>query len=148
MLKFIHPSTWIVAGPSQSGKTHFTYRILTENVIEPSPNRIIWCYSIYQPLYDVLKSKIPFIEFHKGLDANILNKFKPDDNNLLVIDDLMRESGNGDLVADIFTKGSHHLNLSTIFIVQNIFQKSSLSESVRLIPITWLYLRFREIKRR
>lgn len=123
MLKFSHPSTWIVAGPSQSGKTHFTSRILTESLIEPAPTRIVWAYSIYQPSYEHLKSVLPFIEFHKGLDANILNSFSPDENNLLVIDDLMRESGDGDLVGDIFTRGSHHLNLSTILIVQNIFHK-------------------------
>lgn len=123
MLKFKHPSTWIVAGPSQSGKTHFVSKILTSNLIEPKPDRILYAYSIYQPAYDQLLTHLPFIEFHKGLDVNLLNTFNPNQNNLLIIDDLMRESGDGDLVGDIFTRGSHHLNLSTIFIVQNIFHK-------------------------
>lgn len=123
MIKFHHPSTWIIAGPSQSGKTFFTSRILKESLIEPSPSRIVWCYSIYQHSYDQLKAHIPSIEFHKGFDSNLLNSFQPEINNLLIIDDLMRESGKGDLIADVFTRGSHHLNLSTIFIVQNIFHK-------------------------
>lgn len=123
MLKFIHPSTWVVAGPSQSGKTYFVSKILTSKLIEPFPTRIVVAYSFYQPAYDQLKSHFPFIEFVKGLDKNLINSFSQEQNNLFIIDDLMRESGNNDIVADIFTKGAHHASLSTILIVQNIFHK-------------------------
>lgn len=123
MLRFIHPSTWIVAGPSQSGKTFFVSQLLTSNLFDPPLSRIVYAYSIFQPAYSSLQSSIPSIEFTKDLDQNLINSFQPNETNMLVIDDLMSESGDGKLVIDIFTKGSHHLNLSAIFIVQNIFHK-------------------------
>ena len=49
-VKFKHPFTAILAGPSQAGKTEFIIRLL-ENVndmITPAPNKIIYCYSFWQ----------------------------------------------------------------------------------------------------
>lgn len=40
---------------------------------------------------------------------------------LVIIDDLMRESSSCDAIVDLFTKGSHHKNLSVILISQNLF---------------------------
>ena len=42
---------------------------------------------------------------------------------LLVLNDLMAQSGKGKRIADLFTKESHHRNLSVIYIVQNIFHQ-------------------------
>lgn len=41
---------------------------------------------------------------------------------LVVIDDLMCEAWNNS-ITDLFIKGSHHYNLSVIFIIQNIFHQ-------------------------
>ena len=41
---------------------------------------------------------------------------------IIIIDDLMNEL-KGDVVANLFTKGSHHTNSSIIFIVQNLFSQ-------------------------
>lgn len=125
MISFAHPSTFIIAGPSQCGKTHFVYKVLKFKLISPLPNKIIWVYSMNQPLYDTIKKEIPQVEFIHGLDSSVLDRFSPKSNNLIVLDDLMQELGNSELVANIFTKGSHHLNLSVIYIVQNIFHKGS-----------------------
>lgn len=123
MIQFTHPSTFIISGPSQCGKTFFTYNILKNKMIYPFPDRIIWNYSMAQPLYNEIKEEIPNIEFIKGYDQNILERFSPCINNLLILDDLMQESGNSELLSQIFTRGSHHLSLSVIYIVQNIFHK-------------------------
>ena len=37
--------------------------------------------------------------------------------NLIVLDDLMTQSGGDRRIADLFTKGSHHQNLSVIYVV-------------------------------
>ena len=42
--------------------------------------------------------------------------------NLIVIDDQMIEAGKDNRIVNLFTKGSHHRNLSVIYIVQNLFQ--------------------------
>ena len=41
--------------------------------------------------------------------------------NLIVLDDLMTQSGEDKRIGDLFSKGNHHRNLSVIYIVQNIF---------------------------
>lgn len=44
-----------------------------------------------------------------------------DEPKLIVVDDMMRETN--DSVVDLFTKGSHHRNLSVFFITQNLFHQ-------------------------
>jgi len=50
---------------------------------------------------------------------------------LLILDDLMRESS-CDVILDLFTKGSHHKNISIIFITQNIFHKGKSQRDISL----------------
>lgn len=56
---------------------------------------------------------------------------------LVVIDDLMTELGNDRRLANLFTKGSHHLSISVIFIVQNIFHQA---QQMRTISLNSHYL--------
>lgn len=49
---------------------------------------------------------------------------------LLIIDDLMRET-NSDVV-DLFTKGSHHFNISVIYVTQNIFNQGKGRRTISL----------------
>ncbi|GFY22117.1 uncharacterized protein TNCV_3297611 [Trichonephila clavipes] len=84
-------------------------------MIYPFPSNIIWCYGAYQALYREMRG----IEFYEGLppDINSLS------NALIVIDDLMSELSGDSKLTKLFTKGSHHRNLSAIFVVQNVFFK-------------------------
>ena len=109
------PFTCIVAGPSGCGKTELTLRFV-ENIhsmVHPMPARVVWCFGIYQKKFDSFRK---FVEFHEGLPSTI-DSIKP--NTLLIIDDLMAEAG--DQVMSIFTKGSHHKNISCFFLTQNLY---------------------------
>ena len=50
--RFIHPFTAIIAGPSSSGKSIFCMRLIrnAQECIAPPPERIVYCYSIYQTI--------------------------------------------------------------------------------------------------
>ena len=63
--RFMHPFTAIIAGPSQSGKSMFCMRLIrnARECIAPPPERIVYCYSVYQPLFD----QYPNVEFVEGL---------------------------------------------------------------------------------
>ena len=50
--------------------------------------------------------------------------------NLLIIDDLMHEMN--EVVAKLFTKGSHHRNTSVLLLTQNIFHQNKHSRTVSL----------------
>ena len=125
-LKLKHPFTCIVAGPSGSGKTVFTTRLIenSKTLIEPAPDRILWCYGIYQTFFNDLKN----VEFHEGLPN--LDNFDGKQRTLLILDDLMHETD--DRVSQIFTRVSHHKNVSVLYLTQNLFYGSKQNRTMNL----------------
>ena len=109
-----------------SGKTFFLVELLkgTRTYLQPSPQRIIWLYKRWQPLYDVIKNTIlPRVEFIKGIPLNL----EKDDflntrvRNLIVLDDLATDASKDSRITDLFSEGSHHRNLSVIALKQNLY---------------------------
>ncbi|XP_033741828.1 uncharacterized protein LOC117328408 [Pecten maximus] len=123
---FIHPFTANVSGPTSCGKTYFV-KLLLQNCltkIKPAPQRIIWLYKRWQPLYDVIKATvIPKVEFIKGipLDLDQDSFLNPRIRNLVILDDLMSTASKDPRINELFTEGSHHRNLSVIAINQNLY---------------------------
>jgi GTPase SAR1 family protein len=112
-----HPFTAVVSGPTGCGKTMFIFRLIEnlKEMITPTPTKIVYCYGEYQSLFD----NYPQIEFHDGLPDVAMFDGAP---TLLILDDLMGEAD--DVVTKLFTKVSHHRNVSVIYLTQNIFYKS------------------------
>ena len=121
-----HPFTAILAGPTGCGKTQFTFRFINQvsNMMTPAPLKIIYCYGEYQNLF----SQYPNVEFNQGLPD--VTQFDGRQPVLLILDDLMSESG--DDVDKIFTKFSHHRNISVIYLSQNLFYKSNQNRTMSL----------------
>ena len=113
-----HPFTCIVSGPSGCGKSSLVKDLITTNAIEPTPTRIVWLYAEDQPLY---RSGLGKVTFHQGLPGDLDTMFNPSTRNLLVIDDLMTEAHSDQRMTRLFSVGSHHRNLSIIFIIHNLF---------------------------
>jgi hypothetical protein len=108
----------MIAGPTGCGKSVFTFKLISEaqELITPPPQKIIYCYGEYQPMF----ANYPQVVFHEGLPDN--SEFDGKLRTLLILDDLMSEAGDG--VSNIFTKISRHRNVSVIFLTQNLFFKS------------------------
>ena len=51
---------------------------------------------------------------------------------VVVLDDLMTQTGGDKRISDISTKGSHHRNLSVIYMAQNIFHQGRGTSSITL----------------
>lgn len=118
---FKHPFTMVVSGPSGCGKTEFVKTLLYNRHImfDEHYGDIIWHYSVYQKSYDEIKLIAPEIKFVQGLPSS--EEYSTNtEPKLLIFDDLMKETS-GDIVGTLFTKGSHHNNLSVIYIIQNLF---------------------------
>jgi len=64
-----------------------------------------------------------------------LQDFDSSEPVLLVIDDLMNETDES--ITNLFTKGSHHRNISVLFLIQNLFHKN---RHVRTISLNSLYM--------
>ena len=77
---------------------------------------------------------IPAIEFVKGIPESLENDFylDVDIRNLIVIDDQMIEAGKDNRIVTLLTKGSHHRNLSVIYIVQNLYQQGKGNRTITL----------------
>lgn len=126
MLALRHPFTATVAGPTGCGKTQFTFRLIenASQMISPAPRKIYYCYGEYQTIF----AKYPHVIFNEGLPD--VSNFDGKDPVLLVIDDLMQETNH--TVANIFTKVSHHRNVSVLYLTQNLFPKNKFARTISL----------------
>lgn len=117
-LRFKHPFTCIVSGPTKAGKTTFVRQVIknAKSFIDPPPKQIWWFYAEEQKFYEDFKSEVIFI---KGTPDVSLVRENTQEPQLIIIDDLMHETNSEVL----FTRGCHHWNISVINIVQNIFYK-------------------------
>ena len=133
-MTFKHPFSMVVSGPSGSGKSVWTKKLLLSSLIQPSPERIIWCYGQWQPLYDNIRKRIPRIEFVNGIPDHLNDQHYIDvsKRNVLVFDDLMTEAKCDQRIADLFTKGSHHRNISVVYLTQNLFPQGKACRDIIL----------------
>jgi len=94
-------------------------------MIKPPPERIIWCYKRWQPLFSEMQNTIKNILFVQGLPENLNDESFIDIRypSLIIIDDLMRDATNSKDVCELFVEGSHHRNISVACILQNAFSK-------------------------
>ena len=118
--RFQHPLTANVTGPTGCGKTYFV-KTLLQNCrpkMVPSPQRNFWLYKRWQPLYDV-----PRVEFRRGIPMDLESDdfFDPGIQSVIVLDDLMSTAAKDSRFKDLFTEGSHHRNLTTIALNQNMY---------------------------
>ena len=130
-LRFKHPFTCIISGPSGSGKSSFCIKLLqnleslsTETKFEGG---ILWCYGESNAFPSVEVGRK--VQFHLGVPDNFANAGnKP---CLIILDDLLNEAYSGE-VCKIFTKGSHHRNISVIVIAQNLFHQVNHCRTISL----------------
>ena len=128
--RFQHPFTAVLAGPTGSGKTEFIKQFLQHihDLVNPNIQEIIFCYGEWQESYQTMKSFPLNLTFVEGLPDS--DSLQPGVRKLIIIDDLMAETD--ERVTRLFTKGSHHKNISVIHILQNLFSKNKEQRCINL----------------
>jgi len=126
-LKFKNPFSCIVSGPSVSGKSSFSPDSLCSE--RNFDGVVTWCYSektaVPHQQLAVLKKKI----LYEGVPADFENSNgRP---CLIILDDLLNDSYYKE-VCDLFTKRSHHRNISVIVITQNLFHQGRCCRNISL----------------
>ena len=101
---------------------------MNNKVINPYPKNILWLYAAGQPLYKGLKG----VEFYRGIQEDIEERFNPKEENLLIIDDLMTQCHSEKRMTRLFSVGSSHKNLSVIFILHNLFHQGKDMRNISL----------------
>ena len=133
-MQFNAGSPIMVAGPTQCGKTQWVYNLLKRNNLFTEPvSSIIYCYGVYQQLYDEMKIKVKNIEFHKGIPSEeLLQEHSDGKFHVIVLDDLMEHIVRDVNMQMLFTKFCHHYHFTTIFITQNIFEQGRCARTIAL----------------
>ena len=118
------PFTAVVSGPTGSGKTKYMKTLIegASTLTNSPPAQIIYCYGAWQDDFDALEER--GVVMHEGLLAaeNIPVDKAP---RWIVVDDLMEEVSGNKTMNNMFTKYSHHRNISVFFLVQDLFKKNN-----------------------
>ena len=130
--KLFHPSNVLVSGPTGCGKTNLVFRLILNNMFNTRFDRIVIVYSEWQSLYDKLKLYRPDIEFITNFDDKIYESFDPKLNNMLILDDQMTNIVSSKTITNLFTKGSHHRNITIIYLVQNFYEQNKNQRTITL----------------
>jgi len=122
IISFKHPFTCIVAGPTKVGKTEFVMKLVkySPQLIQPSIQKIFWCYSEWQEKYRELM-KNPIVNLVSGIPDKETLKQNENEAKLLILDDMMDTLKDNKQLTELFIKGCHHWNISCIHICQSLF---------------------------
>ena len=101
-------------------------------LFDPVPSRIIYCYGEYQHAFDDMVQTIPNIYFTEGFPDNLYGILEGYQNSLVIIDDLMSECSKDQRISDLFTRGSHHQGISVMYLTQNLFPPGKQSRTISL----------------
>ena len=136
-IPFASPSTIGIFGPTQVGKSFLLKQLLVNSseVFASKPIWFLYCYAVELPIYQELREVHGNkISFKQGIPSSEeISEFSSKTNHgIVVLDDLMIEVSSDSKALSLFTVGSHHLNLTVIFIRQNIFPGGKFSRSISL----------------
>ena len=113
--QFRCPTRLLIAGPSGCSKTTFTTRLLLDNteLFSKAPESIYYCYGSWQKGFEKLMKG--GVKFHEGIpDTDLLRKWFPGEQRILVLYDLIDEGSNDKRVLDLFTRDSHHQGVTVL----------------------------------
>ena len=108
-----------ISGASGCGKSYLVYDIIKSAIraMRVPPSGIIICYGCPQSFYqEFIKLGYP-VQMIKG----VLD-FTPPKNSLIIFDDLQEMAH---LIEPYFTKYVHHLEISVIYLTQNLYLKTN-----------------------
>lgn len=125
---FQSPVTLAIFGATLSGKTMWCKRLLEQanKMFTQDVHQIIYCYGMYQPLFENLNTNLENFTLHSGLPTlKMIEDFTTDrKHTVIVLDDLQQEMCTNPVIEKLFTQLAHHLNISVIFMGNNLFQKN------------------------
>ena len=125
------PSSILIVGPSGCGKTCFTESLLLDHLEElfvSPPSTIHYCYRVWLDGFQDMKDS--GVQFYEGIpETDRLKSWFPK-GGLLVLDDLMAEGGEDKELLNLFTKHSHHPNITVLYLCQDMFPSGKYAKSI------------------
>ena len=139
--RFNHPSNIAIYGPSKSGKTYFVKDlILNRDAVFKMQEegkrfkKIFYFYgSVFQPIFQSIQEELgEMIVFNKGFPKQPFeNIILPENRPAMVIfDDLETEIQDNESAQNLITRGSHHMDLTVVMIMQSIYPRGKNSANM------------------
>ena len=132
-LRFNAPCTAIISGPTGSGKTTFTLNLLKhlDGMFTEPINKIYYFYGVWQTSFECfMEEKIVYLQELPTEER--INSLTNGDHNLIIIDDMQIRALNDPFIANLFSRESHHKNLSVFLLLQNLFHQGKYARDVSL----------------
>ena len=119
----------LVCGASGQGKSTFVEKIITDpKYWKERFDKILYCYGIYSKTVESLSKNAPQIQLISGLPRNLLAKpldvLNPQENSLIILDDVSLESQESKELTSFISRGLSHTNSSLISIEHFLFSPS------------------------
>jgi hypothetical protein len=126
------PANFYICEHSQSGKSYLVRSMLrhAEELFNPVPTKIIDCYGICQKEFEEMLQSMRNLTLVEGFPDNLCEMTRGHDNSLVVLDDLMSQCSNDPRVSDLFTRDSHHLGMSVLYLTQNLLPPGERSRTI------------------
>ena len=137
------PFRLLIGGGSGTGKTTFLQKLINQGHFSSPFDKIIYCYPDY--LIDPPIDFDPIVEFRPGVGDLEFYSSLPK-NTLIVLDDLMSECGESKDIMKLFSVIARKRELSVIFLVQNMFDKSKQFRNIRLNATGLILFKFHAAK--
>lgn len=136
VVPFQSGSPMMVVGPTNSGKTYWVRRLLSHDMFTEPVKSILYCYGVDQKAYEDMKSghlAAGKIRFFQGIpDKATLEEMNDGNFHIIVLDDMMEDIVKSKDMQQLFTKYCHHMNMTAIFVSQNIFHQGPLARTISL----------------
>lgn len=114
---FVHPTSFIITGATQSGKSSFVKNLLDnkKSLIQPTPKTTYFVYKIWQPLYTEMQKNGSVTKFIEGIPemdqlVSMLSNHTNEGGCIIIFDDIGSEIKEHVVnFTQLFTVYSHHL---------------------------------------
>lgn len=134
---FKTPFRAVLCGPSGCGKTTFVRNMLMyqDQLYSVKPALTLYYYTHWQPAYDEMKNRGLVDQWHRGCPTtqsiiDIAEQYKGKGGIQVILDDLMFEAKND--LSLLYTRGSHHEEITVIFLSQNLFHDEKSFRTMKL----------------
>lgn len=129
MYPFHSPTTICVSGPTSCGKTTWILKLIKhKDVMFDQPvERVVYFYGIWQEAFNEMDG----VEFIKDLPQSF-QEFGGPGMTLCLIDDLLIDCVDSKAVELLFTRESHHLNITALMSSQNCFRGGRCARTIAL----------------
>jgi len=138
-IRFRNPSSFLLGGVSQSGKTTFAFNLLRNiDTLFRDPRcaqNVIFYYNVWQSSYDkAMKEKLVKEWIHKLPTTDEFKSktipYAKKGGSVVLFDDFAQELT--DDILKVFTMLCHHTNTVVILMTQNIFSKNKVFRDISL----------------